>query len=81
MIVSLFFSQTSEIYFFPFNPNSEINLSIIGPYVDYLSEQQGVKGIFGKFYWNSSCSFSYSHLDYLLFYILFHSHSWYLVCL
>lgn len=27
---------------------SEINLSVIGPYVDYLTEKQGVKRIFGK---------------------------------
>uniref|UniRef100_A0A1A8GGD0 N-acetylneuraminate lyase n=1 Tax=Nothobranchius korthausae TaxID=1143690 RepID=A0A1A8GGD0_9TELE len=32
--------------FTPFTPQGEVNLSVIGPYVDYLSEQQGVKGIF-----------------------------------
>lgn len=26
----------------------EINLSVIGQYVDYLVEEQGVKNIFGK---------------------------------
>uniref|UniRef100_A0A8C6MGL9 N-acetylneuraminate pyruvate lyase n=1 Tax=Nothobranchius furzeri TaxID=105023 RepID=A0A8C6MGL9_NOTFU len=32
--------------FTPFTPQGEVNLSVIGPYIDYLSEQQGVKGIF-----------------------------------
>ncbi|XP_037530696.1 N-acetylneuraminate lyase [Nematolebias whitei] len=32
--------------FTPFTSQGEINLSVIGPYIDYLSEQQGVKGIF-----------------------------------
>uniref|UniRef100_A0A1A7W6X6 N-acetylneuraminate lyase n=1 Tax=Iconisemion striatum TaxID=60296 RepID=A0A1A7W6X6_9TELE len=32
--------------FTPFTPQGEINLSVIGPYIDYLLEQQGVKGIF-----------------------------------
>lgn len=27
---------------------SEVNLSVIGPYVDYLIQKQGVNSIFGK---------------------------------
>ncbi|KAK5612738.1 hypothetical protein CRENBAI_007879 [Crenichthys baileyi] len=32
--------------FTPFTAQGEVNLSVIGPYVDYLTEKQGVKGIF-----------------------------------
>ncbi|XP_015238116.1 PREDICTED: N-acetylneuraminate lyase [Cyprinodon variegatus] len=32
--------------FTPFTAQGEVNLSVIGPYVDYLKEKQGVKGIF-----------------------------------
>ncbi|KAF7664730.1 hypothetical protein LDENG_00167110 [Lucifuga dentata] len=32
--------------FSPFNPEGEINLSEIGPYIDYLIEKQGVNSIF-----------------------------------
>ncbi|KAM9848508.1 N-acetylneuraminate lyase isoform 1-T2 [Aulostomus maculatus] len=32
--------------FTPFNDHGEINLSVIGPYIDYLTEKQGVKNIF-----------------------------------
>ncbi|XP_049443206.1 N-acetylneuraminate lyase isoform X3 [Epinephelus fuscoguttatus] len=32
--------------FTPLTPEGEINLTQIGPYVDYLKEKQGVKGIF-----------------------------------
>lgn len=32
-----------------FPQNSEVNLEEIGPYIDYLTEKQGVNGIFGKF--------------------------------
>lgn len=35
--------------FFTFSQNSEINLSVIGPYIDYLKEKQGVNNVFGKF--------------------------------
>lgn len=29
---------------------SELNLPIIGPYIDYLLEKQGVRSVFGKYY-------------------------------
>ncbi|KAE8294279.1 N-acetylneuraminate lyase [Larimichthys crocea] len=32
--------------FTPLNPQGEINLSVIGPYIDYLIEKQGVNSIF-----------------------------------
>ncbi|MED6279824.1 hypothetical protein CHARACLAT_004695 [Characodon lateralis] len=32
--------------FTPFTAQGEVNLSVIGPYVDYLTEKQGIKGIF-----------------------------------
>ncbi|XP_017262341.1 N-acetylneuraminate lyase isoform X1 [Kryptolebias marmoratus] len=32
--------------FTPFTTQGDINLPVIGPYIDYLIEQQGVKGIF-----------------------------------
>lgn len=35
------------LHFFPV-PFREINFSVIGQYVDYLVEKQGVKNIFGK---------------------------------
>lgn len=45
----------------------EINLSVIGQYVDYLVEKQGVKNVFGKSpldisLHNSSSVLSHSHL-------------------
>lgn len=43
------FCQMCWPIFFTFSPNSEINLSEIGPYIDYLTEKQGVNNIFGKF--------------------------------
>lgn len=38
----------ADIGYWFFSQKSEINLSVIGPYVDYLTEKQGVKSIFGK---------------------------------
>ncbi|XP_068447558.1 N-acetylneuraminate lyase [Clinocottus analis] len=32
--------------FTPFTPQGEVNLAAIGPYVDYLTEKQGIKSIF-----------------------------------
>ncbi|PWA21002.1 hypothetical protein CCH79_00007262 [Gambusia affinis] len=32
--------------FTPLTAQGEVNLSVIGPYVDYLTEKQGIKGIF-----------------------------------
>ncbi|XP_014910285.1 N-acetylneuraminate lyase [Poecilia latipinna] len=32
--------------FTPLDAQGEVNLSVIGPYVDYLTEKQGIKGIF-----------------------------------
>lgn len=43
------FHQTCVPTFFTFSQNSEINLTEIGPYIDYLREKQGVNSIFGKF--------------------------------
>lgn len=42
------FAKCVGLYFFTFSQNSEINLSEIGPYIDYLKEKQGVNSIFGK---------------------------------
>lgn len=40
------FAKCVGLYFFTFSQNSEINLSEIGPYIDYLKEKQGVNSIF-----------------------------------
>lgn len=43
------FLQMCGPTFLTFSQNSEINLTEIGRYIDYLSKKQGVNSIFGKF--------------------------------
>lgn len=45
----LFFCHMCRSIFFTFSQNSELNLSVIGPYIDYLKEKQSVNNVFGKF--------------------------------
>lgn len=45
----ILFCKMCRPIFFTISQNSEINLLEIGPYIDYLTEKQGVRNIFGKF--------------------------------
>lgn len=44
-----YFPQKHWPTFLTFSQNSEINLTEIGRYIDYLTKKQGVNSIFGKF--------------------------------
>lgn len=63
------------VYWIPFkcSQNSEVNLTEIGPYIDYLIEKQGVKNIFGKFWGVSSSGFLHWTFTCLSFTITLHA--------
>lgn len=49
LLSGIVFCHVCRSIFFTFSQNSELNLSVIGPYIDYLKEKQGVNNVFGKF--------------------------------
>lgn len=69
LLSGILFCHMCRPIFFTFSQNSEINLSVIGPYIDYLKEKQGVNKVFGKFtggfFLFIFVFFLYSHLNQL----------------